>query len=282
MKTSFDGECLMSRFTALSMFVTSILSFLTLLLPPTAHATLLIDPGQCGADASRCYATNGIVGATAYEPTEIFPVTTDPGYVKFKKAFDSWNPGGWSLKVDNLSAEATLTVTLYRAFVQEGQPGCIASVLCGGAEIRVSYNNGGNPPFPISGCAADGCDLGTVPAGAAVWSQSILTNQKRDPSLPGNPYLDNAPGTPDASIGPPAYPFQYNGSLLYDMPARDASASWLADAWISSIDTTTDTLTVYDGIQWGFSVPEPISGALLAAGLAGLAYVRRRTPAVSP
>jgi hypothetical protein len=205
---------------------------------------------------------------------EIQPVSTNPGFVNFEQAFNAWNPGGWTLDVDNLSAEATLTVTLYRAFVQQGAAACVADVLCGGAEIQVDYNYGGNPPFPIGNCGASPCAAGTVADGQAVWSQSILTNQKRNPSLPGNPYLDNAPGTPGATLAPPAYPFQYQGSFLYDMPARDASASWLADAWISSIDYSDETLTVYDGVQWAFSVPEPASIGALGIGLAGAGFLR--------
>ena len=252
------------------------MAVLTLSIIPTAGATLIVAAGQCDTDPARCIATNGLVTATAYAPKEILP--SDPAFLTFKQAFDSWNPGGagaWTLAIGSLSAEATLTIDLYRAYVDEG-----CGINCGGAEIDILYFNGGSAPNPIIGCTSIGPDdpqCSSVPDGAAVWSQSILTTAKRDPSLPGNPYLDNAPGTPNASMGPPAYPFQYNGSSFYDMPSRDANASWLADAWISTVDTTARILTVYDGVEWGFTViPEPGSLTLLATGVIGFSVIRRR------
>ncbi len=262
--------------------ITAACAVIFLATAPQARATVLIDDGQCGGTggAGKCVAANSKVVATAYQISEILPVATDTGWTNFQSAFNSWNnslaaASQWTLTTGNLSAEAVLDVTLYRAYVNEGM-GC--GLFCGGAEIQVSYNNGGSAPNPISG--------GTINDGDAVWSQSISTNQKRNPSLPGNPYLDNAPGTPDASIGPPAYPFQYNGSVFYDKPSRNATANWLGDAWISSIDSTDRTLTVYDGLQWGFNVspvPEASTWAMVLLGFAGLGFLvsrRKSKPAL--
>lgn len=251
------------------------------------RATVLITTGQCDSgDTTKCSASNAIITATAYIIKEVTPGSTDQGWANFQSAFNSWNASlaannKWTLGTGNLSAEATLNVVLYRAYVQQGSPGCIADPHCGGAEIQVNYNNGGNPPFPIA-------NENNIQPGDAVWAQSIVTNQKRNPSQPGNPYLDNAPGTPGANLGPPAYPFQYDGSggssasMLYDMPNRDDYAVWLADAFLSTADYQTRTLTVYDGLEWGFTVaaPLPATWTLMLTGLAGfggvVAYRRKK------
>lgn len=245
-----------------------------LALSPQANATVIVDDGQCGGSPSsaQCTAKNTKVIATAKEIKEIQPVNGNAGWTNFQNAFNSWNntlakADQWTLAVDNLAAEAILDVTLYRAYVNEGN-GC--GIFCGGAEIKVTYSNGGNPPNPISSLPPSDGD--------AIWSQSIVTNQKRNPSLPGNPYLDNAPGTPDADLGPPAYPFQYETSFFYDKPSRNATADWLADAWISSEDNTNHILTVYDGLEWGFTVtpiPEISTWAMMLVGFGGLVFVAR-------
>jgi hypothetical protein len=252
-------------------------TFVATVAPDARAVTVLIDDGQCGGTggAGQCTATNGTVRATAYQITDLQP-GVGAGWLNFQAAFNSWNASlnansQWTLVTANLSAEATFAVTTYRAYVGEGS--CVGFSRCGGAEIEVHYNNGGNPPNPIA-------NVNNIQDGEAVWSQSIFTNQKRNPSLPGNPYLDNAPGTPNSDLGPPAYPFQYDGSMFYDMPSRDAYAVWLADLWISTLDNTNRVLTVYDGIEWGFAVETPLPAAwtMMLMGMLGLGFTafRRR------
>jgi hypothetical protein len=255
---------------------------------PSARATLLIADGQCGGagGASQCIGTNGTATAVAFQPVEILP-GSGTGWANFVSAFKSWNEsveggdGLWTLDMGTLSPEAALTVVKYLAYV--GQGPCAGRPDCGGAQIQVGYSNGGSAPNPISGCTEAVTDLmqctsGSFPDGDAVWSQSILTDKKASGSQPGNPYLDYPQGFPGASIDPPAYPLQFNDSLLFDTSLRIAPATWLADAWLSTIDSATDTLTVYDGVQWGYTLvlPEPSSIGLLMAGLAALGVVRRR------
>lgn len=95
-------------------------------------------------------ATNGVVTAIALSPVKLFPIVTDPGYLRFEQAFNSWNDGSWTLALATLSAEAFITITLYRAYVDEG-----CGMFCGGAEIEITYNNGGNAPNPITNCAPE-------------------------------------------------------------------------------------------------------------------------------
>jgi hypothetical protein len=246
-----------------------------LLTAPAARAVALLNTsGQCG-DGGSCTLTNGKATDTAYTPIEIAPVNGDTGWANFQAAFNSWNASlaagsKWTLTTANLSAEAAFTIVTYQPFLGTGD--CAGDPLCGGVEIRVNYNNGGSAPNPITGPFGDT---------DAVWSQSVLTNQKLGGSLPGNPYLDNT-SPADRSVGPPAYPYQYLGSYLYDRPNRDANANWLADAWISTANFTTDTLTVYDGVQWGFTVTavlEPSTWAMMLIGFAGIGFMAYRRKA---
>ena len=130
-------------------------AFLFLSATSNVRATVLITTGQCdSSDTTKCSASNAVITATAYIIKEVTPGSTDQGWANFQSAFNSWNASlaannKWTLGTGNLSAEATLNVVLYRAYVQQGSPGCIADPHCGGAEIQVNYNNGGNPPFPI-------------------------------------------------------------------------------------------------------------------------------------
>lgn len=223
-----------------------------------ATPVFLVAAGECNDTPARCVATNGIVTSTAYGPTLI--EASDPFWADYTSAFNSWNASlplaqQWTLNLlslGSLSDSALIVVDLYRAYVNEG-----CGLTCGGAEIDILYEPGDGDPSVIG--------LDGIGALDAVWTQSVFTNQKRNPSLPGNPYLDNAPDTVNPDLGPPAYPFQYTDSSFYDKPGRDAYALWLAEAFLSQIDYTTRTVTLYAGVEWGFQVvPEPSTLFLVA------------------
>jgi hypothetical protein len=252
----------------------------------TAGATPVfsVAPGTCPNNAAACSASNDEVTSTLFNIFLINPLNDTTGAYGnlFVPAFNAWNaslPAGrkWSLVAADLNAAATIDVTTYRAYVNEGDN---CDEFCGGAEIDINYNWGGgtNNPLPIR-------DTARVFPFSALWTQSIFTSDKQPGALPGNPYLDNNPNTPGRRFNPPAYPFQETGSSFFDKPAREADNTWMGQAFLMKANYRTRTLTVYDGVGWGFyvqDVPEPATLALSGCGVLGLLlYARRRRQATT-
>lgn len=206
--------------------------------------------------------------------TALTPVlAAPPGAAStFKTAFDAWNASGggqgWTLVTGGtLGADTIFNITQYTAY---------CSGLTGGVEITMTYTPGVGAPTP-----ATQANVGA--ATTAFWTQSIVTNAPLGNNT--SPYLDisgDAANNGGSTFNPPLYPYQYTGSQFYDKPARTVvpngpTINWTATAYICTRNTATSTLTVYDGVTWGFSitpVPEPTS--LAALGLGGIAILRRR------
>ena len=262
------------------------LAWIALLALSTVSATPIftVAPGTCPNNAAACTAANDEVTSTLFNIFLINPLNDTTGAYNnlFVPAFNAWNAslpagGKWRLVAADLSASATINVSTYRAFVEEGNN---CDEFCGGAEIDITYDWGGgaNNPLPIR-------DPARIFPFTALWTQSINTTDKLPGSLPGNPYLDNAPNLPNRQYNPPAYPFQYAGSDFFDKPYREADATWLGQAFLMKANYRTRTLTVYDGVGWGFSVqdvPEPATLALSGGGVLWiLIYARRRRQATT-
>jgi hypothetical protein len=254
----------------------AVIAFLTM--PAAAAPVFTVAPGACPDNVAACSASNEEVTSTLFNIFLINPLDDTTGAYKnlFVPAFDSWNasrPAGrkWSLFAADLSAAASINVTTYRAFVDEGDD---CDEFCGGAEIRITYDWGGgvNNPLPIR-------DTTRIFPFTAMWTQSIRASDKPAGALPGNPYLDNNPNTPGRMYNPPAYPFQYEGSSFYDKPDRDADSIWQGQAFLMKANYRTRTLTVYDGVGWGFyvqAVPEPSTLALCGLVPLGMIIFARR------
>lgn len=242
--------------------------------PAQASPIFNVAPGQCPNNPAVCVATTDTLQTTLFNIFLINPLDDTTGaYANlFAPAFTSWNNSlpvaqRWTLVPSDLSNSARLTVSTYRALAGAGDDNCGNAALgCG--EIQIGYTPGAGDPTLIANAAA-------ITSGNAIWSQSIFSTTKIPGALPGNPYLDNA-SPADRKLNPPAYPYQYDGtgpvpaSGFYDNASRPINNSWQGQAFLSTANYTTRTLTVYDGVGWGFyvqAVPEPTTFVLLGLGL---------------
>jgi hypothetical protein len=179
---------------------------------------------------------------------------------EFKKSFDAWNQGlaankKWTLVNGGALPGGNLAASTFDAYI---------NATTGGVEIQVDWDYKG----------ADKADF--------TWAQGLLDNYVIGPPAKiVAPFyeMDNS-----GSITTPAYPFQYADRHFYDRPVAPLpNGSFAAVALLSKIDTTTRTLTAYEGVSYGFvlsaeqaaPVPEPATGLLLLLGVLSLMAWRR-------
>lgn len=168
-----------------------------------------------------------------------------------------WDPTGWTLQWAEDPLDAVLNITTYQAY--NYGPGESSSA---GAEIRVEWT-----PSPGQE------DL--------KWIQALHTNRSRHPGTDW--CLDIYTFTANR---PPVYPYAYSDRHFYDKPGRSCEADqplfWDAYLYLATVDRTTKTATIYEGLYWGYTVdclvPEPSSLFVLACGAGCMltALVRRR------
>lgn len=195
----------------------------------------------------------------------------------FQSAFTAWNATGggqgWTLNFGGDLA-GTYSVTTAQA-LQFGAGGAVANanVALGGLEIEVGV---GGITLPTPGMGED-----------IVWIQGLYDNYLLDGSIVTSFYEMDVSTDPCGGVTgitcPPAYPFQYGDNKFYDRPrasyvAGSTQAFFDANAFLAVRNTATSTITVYDGISYGFQnyvSPEPGTWILLCSGL-GLVLVRAR------
>lgn len=267
---------------------------------PAGAATLVVASDTPQSQLADC--ANGaceVKTATAfYDPTVI--TTSSPAFGFYQNAFNNWNAGNpatgkWNLVAGgDLGAGTALNLylTAHAAdTVNRNDPGN----LVGGAQIILSANKLQTPNAYSTPTFLD----------SYRWSQAIYSSYATAQSPPNYFGLDvtGACNGSTVSCGP-LYPYQYTTSgtsvpgitngLFYDNPEGPyPSTLFEAQSWITSADYASRTLTVFDGVAWGFGlsatlpngatvgwaadpadVAEPATLALFGAGLLGLAWLR--------
>jgi len=174
-----------------------------------------------------------------------------------------WNPALWTLQWSGVPLDATLNITAYQAINYTPDNPLYSASYYAGAEINISW-------------------VPTASQQNLKWIQAIYTNR---PRYLVQRYMDIMTLRPPADQ-PPAYPYSYTDYHFYDKPRRacepDQHIFWNAYLYLASIDRSTKTVTVYEGLHWGYTidcvpVPEPSGVIALLAGLGVVTCgIRRR------
>lgn len=229
----------------------------------------------------------------------------------FETAFNAWNnlnndsnntsgtAQGWTLDNGNIQAGSpdNFTLNYSVATAQQfnaGTPTAVGNpVTQGGLTITLSIA-GTLPTDPYAG--GDNTAL--------VWAQALNDNYVGN-GMGGTSIVTSfdemdiisagCTNTPPGGIGTtanpycgPAYPYTYANNQFYDQPfvpyqpPGATQAFFDANVYLAWIDYTTSTLTVYDGVSYGFQnyvSPEPSVWLLSASGLLVIFLIRRRRTA---
>lgn len=242
--------------------------------PASAITISLTDPNPHYSDIQvPCAPNHSWCGVFAHLFTD--PLSYNHNYY-FDDAFAAWNGANpanakWTIN-DGGALNATLNVEIFDAKSFHDVHGV------GGVEIQIDFDYNGN----------DRSDF--------VWSQGLYLNYKPDDLGIYPPYssmdtanLSNLTCDPNASMSPfdanpavwcaPVYPYQYTNQKFYDFPKAPYDTGFFeADAFLSKVDYTNRSLTIYEGVHYGFclAVPEPQVASLLLIGIIAMWATRRR------
>jgi len=164
------------------------------------------------------------------EPARLMPAG---GSGWFQSTMNTGYPG-WTL-ANGGTLSGTLRITQYDAYNDDNP---------GGAEFHMFFDKGAGDPADV--------DL----------TQGILTNHRRTgPAGTWASYMDVIVDADPATHAPPLYPYQhprpgYVDGEFYDKPSRPCPADsvilWVAEMYVTVTNFATTTMTIYDGVEWGF------------------------------
>jgi hypothetical protein len=291
------------RISAVLLLTASLLPALNVNLTDMAPTYSAFFPGPCrgpGGPWPGCGATGYLSFSNTEKPTDSF-VNFDSfnssqaaglGDMNFQTAFQTFD-NGWTLNEQPAIANLTYNITQFQT---------TAGATTGGVNIQIAVT---------PGMGYNGPDLSTL-----VWSQALLINYSvTDASAffdPPNNVMDDysfsmgaagafskpctpIPASPDKNTPStipanpagtaycdPIYPFQDGSNGFSDAPRGGyPKDSFRAEAFLTSVNTVTKTLTVYDGgVNYGFDLyvaPEPGTWAMGTVGVLILAILRRRS-----
>jgi len=210
-------------------------------------------PSPAAAVNSPCPAHPGHDSIAAALEAQVLAAGPNPSFIAAWSFVlpREWDPALWTLSWSTEPLDATLDITTNAAYnLKPGDPGY--SSFYAGAEMRIQWSP-------------------TTEQQSLQWIQGIHTNRPRYTTT--EYYLDVFTLRP-AQDQPPAYPYSFADHHFYDKPSRwceaDQHIFWTAYLYLARIDRVAKSVTMFEGVQWGFTVdclvPEPNGLLVLISG----------------
>lgn len=176
---------------------------------------------------------------------------------EFKKSFDKWNDTNaagskWTLANGGNLPGGVFNVSTFDAFAIDDR---------GGVEIQIDWTYSGT-------------DKGEYKWTQGIYKDYLSDGTKVSPYYKMDVIAAGCDNTDLLKQCPPLYPYQYGDRHFYDKPEGPwPNSFWEGRAFLSKADFTTRTLTVLEGVNYGFrlSVPESDTLILMILGFFGLA-----------
>lgn len=230
------------------------------------------DPTPHYSDVEMPAAPHPEAGVVAHLWTDSITLGTA---LYFQDAFDAWNAAQpanakWTLSSSSFLIPDALTINV-NTFDAQSFHGANhnPNVGVGGVEVQIEWSYGG--PEPVDNL---------------YWSQGLFLNYNPGSYalVPGFSAMDVASFN-NLVVGgnvwdEPWYPYQYVDQSYYDFAKAPYDTGFFeADAFLSAVDYDTRTLTVYDGVHFGFylyAVPEPGTWVLMVTAIGAALVIRVR------
>ena len=281
---------LVSALPGLAVRIAVLPLLLALAVPATGRATVIdfLANVRTSASAACTNIPNYTCTTTAYfDAMSLDDQFDETIATNFVRSFDAWNAtqaanAKWTLNFGG-NPNGTFNIYVASAAVTDPNPSCNGfgpnGGTCGGLGIRIALRN---IPAPVIGNNE-----------VFGWSQGVFGNYENNGNRTVAPFyemdVETGPcGLRANPICPPMYTFQdptgrfrfADAPAFQFLPPGSTQAFFDADAYLSLANYTTRTLTVYDGVSYGYynsiqKMPEPPLGIAVFGVLAPLLALLR-------
>ena len=267
-----------------------------------------VEEPSCDGGLTGCvdtaYMNTSLVGADSqFIGSPVIAGSSIPA--TFTSAFDAWNAANGDAW--NLVSGGALNLTI------SAHIGLDAGQTSAGLSPVIFTIGGGNSSLLSQLVWTQALVINYTPLQGPLAQpiQTLDTFSFSQDAAGSNPNFPKTCGSAGGAACGPIYPFQYGSTLSQDEvdgvplgvdPFYDAphggwpNASFDAITLLSTVSTATDTLTVYDGVSYGFglsaignastaeglqassAIPEASTWAMMLLGFAGLGFLGYRQP----